>query len=182
MGNSVNIRRDCQHYGDCRRLPMTLRRTRWAWATWSCSPTTRCSRSRDSPTRQIASSFWWAAFDIDGFYQNLLILQGGQKYSGTQIMLTSKWELCLVYKVSTTCLALRRKSHLQVNKICVPESFCHPVRGQWHNRLRWLRIPLNEKMRDVKRTITFRPIPYTSEVLHHAHTLYWSRFYEGLKC
>ena len=32
----------------------------------------------------------------------------------------------LVYKVST-CLALRRKSHLQVNKICVPEYFCHPV-------------------------------------------------------
>ena len=36
---------------------------------------------------------------------------GWQKYSGTQIMLTSKWELRLVYKVST-CLALRRKSHL----------------------------------------------------------------------
>jgi len=33
-----------------------------------------------------------------------------------------------VYKV-TTCLALRRKSHHQVNKICVPEYFCHPVCG-----------------------------------------------------
>ena len=32
----------------------------------------------------------------------------------------------LVYKVST-CLALRRKSHLKVNKICVPKYFCHPV-------------------------------------------------------
>ena len=31
-----------------------------------------------------------------------------------------------VYKVST-CLALWRKSHLQVNKICVPKYFCHPV-------------------------------------------------------
>ena len=31
-----------------------------------------------------------------------------------------------VYKVST-CLALRRKSHLQVNQICVPEYFCYPV-------------------------------------------------------
>ena len=51
---------------------------------------------------------------------------GWQKYSGTQIMLTSKWELCLVYNVST-CLALRRKSHLQVKKICVPEYLCHPV-------------------------------------------------------
>ena len=51
---------------------------------------------------------------------------GWQKYSGTQIMLTSKWELRLVYKVST-CLALRHKSHLQVNKICVPEYFYCPV-------------------------------------------------------
>ena len=34
-------------------------------------------------------------------------------------------ELC-VYKVYT-CLALRRKSHLQVHKICVPEYFCHSV-------------------------------------------------------
>ena len=53
---------------------------------------------------------------------------GWQKYSGTHIMLTSKCELLLVYKV-TTCLALRRKSHHQVNKICVPEYFCHPVCG-----------------------------------------------------
>ena len=31
-----------------------------------------------------------------------------------------------IYKVST-CLALRRKCHLQVNQICVPEYICHPV-------------------------------------------------------
>ena len=53
---------------------------------------------------------------------------GWQKYSGTQIMLTSKWELRRVYQVST-CLSLRCKYHLQVNKICVPEYFFHPVQG-----------------------------------------------------
>ena len=53
---------------------------------------------------------------------------GWQKYSGKQIMSTSKWELRFVYKVST-CLAIRRKSHLQINKICVLEYFCHPVQG-----------------------------------------------------
>ena len=42
--------------------------------------------------------------------------------------LTSKWELRLVHKVST-CLALRHKSHLQINEICVLEYFCHPVQG-----------------------------------------------------
>ena len=41
-------------------------------------------------------------------------------------MLTSKGELRLVLKVST-CLALHRKSYLEVNKICVTEYFCHPV-------------------------------------------------------
>ena len=51
---------------------------------------------------------------------------GWQKYSGTHILLTSKWELRAVYKVST-CLALQRKSQLEVNKMCVPEYFCHPV-------------------------------------------------------
>ena len=56
-----------------------------------------------------------------------LTTTGWQKYSGTQIMLTSKWELHLV----CTCLALRRKSHLQVNNICVPEYFCHPVSTDW---------------------------------------------------
>ena len=60
---------------------------------------------------------------------------GWQKYSATQIMLTSKWELHVVYKVST-CLALRHRSHIQVNKICVIEYFwlCHPA----DMRVRWL--------------------------------------------
>ena len=42
------------------------------------------------------------------------------KVFSAHIMMTSKWEFCLVQYEVSTCLALRRKSHLQVNKIYVP--------------------------------------------------------------
>ena len=63
---------------------------------------------------------------ISGDFIYGTVRTGWQKYSGTQILLTWRWDLRHKAKQVET-LYTRRNSHFDVNIICVPEYFCHPV-------------------------------------------------------
>ena len=85
-----------------------------------------CPRPDGQPCRSMHNSTY-VTFYKGQFPKNISYTHTGwQKYSGTQILLTLRWDLRRKARQVET-LYIRRNSHFDVDIICVPEYLGHPV-------------------------------------------------------
>ena len=100
----------------------TASRPRWCASAARRRGTGPGTASQGGNSMALKSFGWFS----EPFLMLTAVYTGWQKYSGTQILLTWRWDLGRRARQVETWYN-RHNSHFDVNIICVPEYTCHPL-------------------------------------------------------